>query len=311
MFCILFLGILCLTLVNAHGRVGGVVAEGKYYVGADHYSNAASAGWRSNNGDNGFATSITSEDIICHNQATAGSEYITIAAGQSIELQWTTWPESHKGPMLDYLAPCGADCATVNKAQLQFTKIAEAGLLDASTNPQRWASDDLISNNFTWVTTIPSDIAPGKYVLRHEAIALHSAGNVGGVQAYPQCFNLEVTGAGTNSLANGTPGTKLYGDSDPGILVNIYYPVLASYSIPGPPLTVEGKDDNSGTPSNVGNSPLPTEPVPTKSASPASDTEPAIISASPTSDVIVPRPDHSSTVIASVGARKFICYEEL
>lgn len=52
-------------------------------------------------------------------------------------------------------------------------------------------------------------------------IALHSAGTEGGAQNYPQCFNLQVTGSGSDVPA-GVLGTKLYSPTDPGILVNIY-----------------------------------------------------------------------------------------
>jgi hypothetical protein len=41
-------------------------------------------------------------------------------------------------------------------------------------------------NGFTWTVKIPSSLAPGSYVLRHEIIALHSAGSSNGAQNYPQ-----------------------------------------------------------------------------------------------------------------------------
>lgn len=44
-----------------------------------------------------------------------------------------------------------------------------------------------IANNLTATVAIPSDIAPGNYVIRHEIIALHSAGQENGAQSYPQC----------------------------------------------------------------------------------------------------------------------------
>lgn len=81
---------------------------------------------------------------------------------------------------------------------------------------------------------IPSDIASGNYVLRHEIIALHSAGESDGAQNYPQCFNLMVTGTGT-ATPSGTLGEALYSETDAGILVNIYTS-LSTYEIPGPTL---------------------------------------------------------------------------
>jgi hypothetical protein len=108
------------------------------------------------------------------------------------------------------------------------------GLIDDTTVPGTWASDQLIANNNSWVVTIPTDIAPGNYVLRHEIIALHSAGQVNGAQNYPQCVNLQVTGSGT-ATPSGVLGTALYSETDPGIEINIYTS-LSTYKVPGPTL---------------------------------------------------------------------------
>lgn len=52
----------------------------------------------------------------------------------------------------------------------------------------------MVAAGFSWQTAVQSEMAAGNYVLRHETIALHSAGQEGGAQAYPQCVNLKVTG---------------------------------------------------------------------------------------------------------------------
>jgi hypothetical protein len=70
--------------------------------------------------------------------------------------------------------------------------------------------------------------------MRHEIIALHSAGNSNGAQNYPQCFNLQVTGGGSDKPA-GTLGEALYKNTDPGILFDLYS-TLTDYPIPGPAL---------------------------------------------------------------------------
>jgi hypothetical protein len=82
--------------------------------------------------------------------------------------------------------------------------------------------------------TIPSSIAPGNYVLRHEIIALHSAGQANGAQSYPQCFNLVISGSGSAS-PSGVVGTSLYTPTDEGILYDIYSG-NTEYPIPGPAL---------------------------------------------------------------------------
>lgn len=145
--------------------------------------------------------------------------------------QWNTWPESHHGPVIDYIAPVSGDFASVDKTSLKFVKLAEAGLVSGS-NPGVWASDDLMSNGLAWTVEIPSSLAPGNYVLRHEIIGLHSAGQANGAQAYPQCINIEVTGSGS-ATPSGGDFTTFYTAEDPGILFNLYEE-FSEYPIPGP-----------------------------------------------------------------------------
>ena len=151
-------------------------------------------------------------------------------------MQWTPWPTTHHGPVLDYLANCKGPCETVDKTTLEWFKIDQLGLLNdaAYSTGGTWATDTLIANNNSWTVTIPSNIAPGNYVLRHEIIALHSAGSVDGAQAYPQCVNLAISGTGTTN-PTGELATSFYTENDPGILIDIYEPI-ATYTIPGPAL---------------------------------------------------------------------------
>ncbi|KAE8391867.1 hypothetical protein ETB97_007219 [Aspergillus alliaceus] len=227
------------ALVAAHGHVSGAVVDGQYYGGYDisyHYqpNPPKVIGWSTEALDNGFVdgSGYADADIICHKNAKNAALSAEIAAGKQVEIQWTAWPESHKGPVITYLANCNGDCSTVDKTSLEFFKIDEKGLISGSDN--KWASDDLISGNNSWTVTIPSSIAAGNYVLRHEIIALHSAGNKDGAQNYPQCLNLKVTGGGSDK-PKGTLGTALYKDTDPGIEINIYQ-TLSDYTIPGPAL---------------------------------------------------------------------------
>lgn len=192
-------------------------------------------GWATTATDLGFVdgTGYQGPDIICHRDATPAPLTAPVAAGGTVELQWTPWPDSHHGPVITYLAPCNGNCSTVDKTTLEFFKIDQQGLIDDTSPPGTWASDNLIANNNSWTVTIPSSVAPGNYVLRHEIIALHSANNKDGAQNYPQCINIEVTGGGSDA-PEGTLGEDLYHDTDPGILVDIYEPI-ATYTIPGPP----------------------------------------------------------------------------
>jgi hypothetical protein len=60
------------------------------------------------------------------------------------------------------------------------------------------------------------------------------AQSVGGAQFYLSCAQLTVTGGGS-----ATPGPLVafpgaYAATDPGLLIDIYYPVPTSYTNPGP-----------------------------------------------------------------------------
>ncbi|CAG8958824.1 hypothetical protein HYFRA_00011775 [Hymenoscyphus fraxineus] len=275
------------TKVAAHGTVSGVVADGVYYPGYNaNFQYMATApvvvGWSTpQDQDNGFIApdQYSSPDIICHRGATNAGTSAKVAAGGKIDLQWTTWPESHHGPMIDYLANCNGDCTTVDKTALEFFKIDGVGLIDGSAAPGKWASDEMIANNNTWSVTIPSDIAPGSYVLRHETIALHSAGSSGGAQNYPQCINLEITGSGTAS-PSGVKGTALYTATDPGILINIYT-TLASYIVPGPPLFSGASSGSSSSAPTVvaasSKAPAASSPAPAVTKAPVASPKPTSV----------------------------------
>lgn len=225
----------------AHGYVQGIVADNMFYSGYRPSFQYLSSppqvpGWSDpQNLNNGFINDYTSPDIICHLDATPGQAYATVQAGGSVQLQWTPWPVGHLGPVITYLANCNGDCTTVDKTKLLFNKIDEAGLIQGGYSPGKWGASELIADNNSWTVQIPSDLASGNYVLRHEIIALQEAMSYGGAQNYPQCVNIKVTGSGTNSMQSGTLGTSLYTHDDPGIHIDIYQ-ALSNYTIPGPPL---------------------------------------------------------------------------
>jgi hypothetical protein len=83
-------------------------------------------------------------------------------------------------------------------------------------------------------TKVPSCIPAGDYLLRVEHIALHSAGSAGGAQSYISCAQLTVTGGGSKTPTNLVAFPGAYKPTDPGLLINIYYPVPTSYTAPGP-----------------------------------------------------------------------------
>lgn len=206
--------------VYAHGLVQGIGTDGTYNQGfiLDYYyakinsgTYPATAGWYEEATDNGYVapSAYGESDIICHKNAENAKDTISVAAGGTVDFYWTTWPDSHIGPILTYVANCGTGtdaCSTVDKTTLKFVKIDEAGI-DLDT--QTWPTETMIANNNTYSVTVPSTLAAGNYVFRHEIIAMHGAGSVGGAQNYPFCMNIAITGGGSDS-PEGTLGTALY-----------------------------------------------------------------------------------------------------
>lgn len=230
------------TAVLGHGHVTGIVADGVYYGGfsLDYYYEkqntgtfTESVGWWAEDIDNGFVSpdAYNTSDIICHLDGQPANKTATVATGGTVEFQWTDW--GHIGVVLTYAASCPAECTdpALDKTTLEWVKIDEGGFDVAS---QTWATADLEANNMSWTVTVPSDLASGNYVFRHEIIALHGATSLDGAQNYPQCVNIQVTGGGSAS-PDGTLGEALYSETDPGIYFNPYA-TLSNYTIPGPAL---------------------------------------------------------------------------
>jgi predicted carbohydrate-binding protein with CBM5 and CBM33 domain len=110
-----------LDVASAHGFVKTVTVNGKVTNGSDpvwyYYpanSRPQTAGWDALNQDIGFVepASVGSTDVNCHKSATAGKLYASANAGDTLNLAWSTWPDSHKGPIINYIAPCnGTRCS--------------------------------------------------------------------------------------------------------------------------------------------------------------------------------------------------------
>lgn len=122
---------------------------------------------------------------------------------------------------MTYLASCGTSCETFSGSTGNvWVKIHQAGY-DASLDPP-WASKRLPTQNSTWSVTLPSEVAPGEYLLRfvargpppfwpriltspsHEILGLQRTNTNGSLaQFYPGCHQITVTGSGTTQLPTG------------------------------------------------------------------------------------------------------------
>ncbi|KAI0381606.1 glycoside hydrolase family 61 protein [Hypomontagnella monticulosa] len=237
---ILVSALLSAVSVQAHGIASAIVIDSTFYDGYNpsyQWKNPAPVvvGWSvPDDLQNTFIApnQFNTPDMVCHLGAKPAGAAAPVKGGDVIEVQWTPWPASHKGPVLDYLANCNGPCETVDKTKLKFFKIGEAGWIDKASD--LWAANVLANNNNSWFVRIPEDIAPGNYVLRHEIIALHAAGNPNGAQSYPFCYNLAIDSKGTAKPA-GIPATEFYKAADPGIKFDLFSHPTA-YVIPGPAL---------------------------------------------------------------------------
>ncbi|PPR04279.1 hypothetical protein CVT24_013363 [Panaeolus cyanescens] len=188
---------------------------------------------------NSPVTSVSGSDIAC-NAAASSNGVCQINAGDTltVEMHAQNGDRScrneaiggqHYGPVTVYMAAV-SDARTASGSSASWFKVSESGLV--SNNPDYWAVQVLNDNCGHYTFKVPSDIAPGNYLIRAEVIALHVAGSSGGAQFYPACYQVNVSGGGSARPPTVRfPGA--YSASDPGILVNIHQD-LSTYKIPGP-----------------------------------------------------------------------------
>jgi hypothetical protein len=106
--------------------------------------------------------------------------------------------------------------------------------------------------------TLPTQVSPGDYLVRHEIIALHLAVTLGGAEFYPSCTQIRVGGSqtGTPNQTVSFPGA--YNDNDPGIYDPSIYSPGAPYTFPGGPVSnLASPADMTGQLSGSGSSSSP------------------------------------------------------
>ncbi|KAG9054944.1 hypothetical protein FS842_003721 [Serendipita sp. 407] len=218
-FSTIVLAVAAVQQALAHYRFLGINGSGDYdYIRL--YQNYYS---------NGPISNVTSTDIRCNLGAATTTGTLTVAAGSTATFSVYT-SIGHPGPLLWYMAK--APSGTVNgwdgSGNVWF-KIGQTGAT-FSGGAMSWPSSGLTSVSIK----IPSSLPSGEYLLRVEHIALHGAGSVGGSQHYISCAQLKVTGGGNGNPSPLVSFPGAYSPQDPGILINIYWPVPTSYTPPGP-----------------------------------------------------------------------------
>jgi len=225
-----------LPLVAAHGYVQAVSIDGVMHNGTNvPTGQAIDSPIRAVNSIDPVK-GATNPDVNCGASAQKAKLVAAANPGSQMQFFWrsgenTNWPHN-TGPMLTYMASCGSTtCDQFESADAEWFKINEVGKNGSST----WTQAELM-NGTPYTMNLPSNIAPGQYLVRHEIIALQLATSPGGAEFYPMCTQINVSGSGTGKpTAQETvklPGA--YSDTDPGILDPDVYTPGSNYTFPGP-----------------------------------------------------------------------------
>lgn len=163
--------------------------------------------------------------------------------------------------MMTYMALCDTStCDKFNGTTAKWFKIDQIGKKDGST----WYQQDVM-NGKPVTLSLPTNVAPGDYLIRHEIIALHLAVTLGGAEFYPSCTQVRIGGSqtGTPNQTVSFPGA--YNDNDPGIYdPNVY--ADQAYVFPGPPVS------NLASPADMAGGQTPS-PNPSDGAAPPTSTK--------------------------------------
>ncbi|KAJ7595353.1 glycosyl hydrolase family 61-domain-containing protein [Mycena floridula] len=228
-----------LVQVSAHGFVYIVSVDGKAFTGniPDEHPSKASVIREVSAQDP--VKGATNPSVNCGNNAQIAAQTADALPGSVLSFDWreadlANWPHN-TGPMLTYMASCGSvSCSSFNSSDANWFKIDQVGLKSDGVS---WYQEDLMSG-MTASVMIPTTLAAGEYLVRHEIIALHlaQADTIGGAEFYPSCTQLHVGGNQTG-LPDPSELVKLpgaYKDTDPGIEIDPYSIQNGEYPFPGP-----------------------------------------------------------------------------
>ncbi|KAM6495231.1 glycoside hydrolase family 61 protein [Amanita muscaria] len=249
--------------VSAHGFVHQVIIDGTSYIGNPPNAAQNTSPLRQVS-DVGPVKGATNPNVNCGLDAQLASQVANANPGSIIQWDWrggdlSHWPHN-TGPMMTYMASCGSTtCDQFNSSNAKWFLIDRVG----QSSDGSWAQADLMTGALASVK-VPSSLAPGNYIMRHEIIALHLAVTLGGAEFYPGCAQLSIGGSQTGvpqpSDLVSLPGA--YKDTDPGIFDPNVFDSGATYTFPGPPIasfisgaSSSGNGTSSGSgPSSSGNS---------------------------------------------------------
>ncbi|RSM19087.1 hypothetical protein CDV31_002008 [Fusarium ambrosium] len=252
---------------------------------------------------------VTSKDIVCNAgglDADIRAKTKTHAVAPGDEVGFTVNVEiGHPGPLAVYMskAPTGTE-ASDYLGDGDWFKVYELTTSDITDAGLQWATyvNNQGIHNFTFA--LPDELASGTYLMRAEHVGLHAAGSKGGAQFYIGCAQLTVEGSGSGTPTDTVQFPGAYDGSEPGLLINIYYPAPTSYTAPGPKVWPSGCEDHTanfagqasdgdctgsdaGSDSGSGEAPAASSGSPASEA-PAATSAPAAEAPTPTFSTLVP-----------------------
>ncbi|KAL2152174.1 hypothetical protein VTH82DRAFT_5358 [Thermothelomyces myriococcoides] len=226
--------------VSAHARLFRVSVNGKDQGdGLNKYIRSPAT--------NDPVRDLSSAAIVCNTQgAKAAPEFVKAAAGDKLTFLWAhdspddpgdyVLDPSHKGAILTYIAPYPSSGGGDPTGPI-WTKLAEEAFEGG-----KWATIRMIDNGGKVDVTLPEALAPGKYLIRQELLALHQADFAcndpahpnRGAESYPNCVQVEVSGNGNKKPNQNFDFNKGYTCDNKGLYFNIYIGQDDQYVPPGP-----------------------------------------------------------------------------
>ncbi|KAF6743466.1 glycoside hydrolase [Ephemerocybe angulata] len=180
---------------------------------------------------NGPVTDVKSQDFRCYNSAGSATAqtYTGVSAGSKIGFA-TNGAISHPSITNIYMAKAPGSVADWKGDGAVWFKVFEISAVTNGGTSISWPSSGMAKVEFT----IPQSLPSGEYLVRIENAALHSASAQGGAQWYISCAQVQVVNGGNGNPSPLVSIPGLYTGTEPGIMLNIYYPVPKTYIQPGP-----------------------------------------------------------------------------
>ncbi|KAK3174286.1 hypothetical protein OEA41_001530 [Lepraria neglecta] len=156
---------------------------------------------------------VTTPDMACGvNGETGVARIASVNAGSRLTFEYRAVPDvstvsggvsidpNHKGPCAIYMKKVTDSSASNNAAGDGWFKIMEDGYDSVAG---KWCTEKLIPNDGHLSATVPSDLAPGYYLVRPELLALHQADKTPpDPQFYVGCAQIFLNSSGSATPPN-------------------------------------------------------------------------------------------------------------